>query len=83
MADNAAWPELPLGAWADTRTTLHMYTQIMGKIRLALTPREPQWANVPLVITALGLGTGAMQCMAGVHRSRWCRHCASLISTNG
>ena len=61
MADNAAWPELPLGAWADTRTTLHMYTQIMGKIRLALTPREPQWANVPLVITALGLGTGAMK----------------------
>jgi hypothetical protein len=39
-----------------------MYTQIMGKIRLALTPREPQWANVPLVITARGFTTGAMQC---------------------
>jgi hypothetical protein len=62
VSDANAWPELSLAAWADTRATLHMYTQILGKIRLALTPREPQWANVPLVITARGLTTGAMVC---------------------
>jgi hypothetical protein len=60
VSDANAWPELSLAAWADTRATLHMYTQIIGKIRLALTPREPQWANVPLTITARGLTTGAM-----------------------
>jgi len=35
------WPELPLAAWRDTRDTLHLCTQVVGKIRLALTP----WLN--------------------------------------
>jgi hypothetical protein len=51
------WPELPYGAWRDTRDTLHLYTQVAGKVRLALTAREPQWANVPLYVTARGLTT--------------------------
>ncbi|HMF82134.1 MAG TPA: DUF5996 family protein, partial [Acidimicrobiia bacterium] len=34
-----------------------MYTQIVGKLRLALSPFEPQWANVPLYVTARGLTT--------------------------
>jgi hypothetical protein len=34
------WPELPLAEWKDTLATLHMWTQIVGKIRLALTPLE-------------------------------------------
>lgn len=54
------WPELPYEAWVDTRDTLHMYLQVIGKIRLALTPREPQWANVPLYLTARGLTTSPM-----------------------
>src|SRR2546427_1897157 len=37
--------------------TLHMKLQIIGKVRLALTRREPQWANVPLYLTARGLTT--------------------------
>lgn len=54
------WPELPLGAWQETRDTLHMWTQIVGKIRLALCPPVNHWWNVPLYVTARGLTTGAM-----------------------
>ena len=51
------WPALPFDDWRDTRDTLHMCTQIVGKLRLALSPFEPQWANVPLYVTARGLTT--------------------------
>ena len=54
------WPELPYDAWAPTLDTLHMKLQVIGKIRLALTRREPQWANVPLYLTARGLTTSPM-----------------------
>jgi len=53
----AEWPELPYDAWAPTMETLHMKLQIIGKIRLAFTRREPQWANVPLYLTGRGLTT--------------------------
>jgi hypothetical protein len=58
---NPAWPELPWTAWADTAETLHMWTQIVGKTRLALTPLQNHWWNVPLYVTARGLGTSAME----------------------
>jgi len=51
------WPALPLEAWRDTYTTLHMWTQIVGKIRLALTPAVNHWWHVPLYVTARGLDT--------------------------
>ena len=51
------WPALPYVPWRDTRDTLHMYTQVIGKLRLALSPFEPEWANVPLYLTARGLTT--------------------------
>jgi hypothetical protein len=51
------WPELPYEAWRDTRDTLHMYLQVVGKVRLALAPMEPQWGQVPLYVTARGLNT--------------------------
>src|SRR5918911_2321923 len=51
------WPELPYEWWRPTRDTLHMYTQVVGKLRLALSPFEPQWANVPLYLTPRGLTT--------------------------
>ncbi|MEA2633740.1 MAG: hypothetical protein QOH92_507 [Chloroflexota bacterium] len=56
----AEWPELPFKAWSPTMETLHMELQIIGKIRLALTRREPQWANVPLYLTGRGLTTSPM-----------------------
>ena len=54
------WPPLPWGEWAATADTLHMWTQIVGKTRLELTPLQNHWWNVPLYVTARGLGTSAM-----------------------
>ena len=51
------WPSLPLDAWKDTYATLHMWTQIVGKVRLRLTPVVNHWWNVPLYVTARGLST--------------------------
>ncbi len=54
------WPELPINAWRDTCATLLLYTQVVGKIRLALTPRMNEWWNVPLYVTTRGLTTSPM-----------------------
>ena len=51
------WPLLPFADWEDTCDTLHLWTQIVGKTRLALTPLENHWWNVPLYVTPRGLGT--------------------------
>ncbi len=51
------WPELPLEAWQDTYATLHMWTQMVGKVRLALTPRINHWWEVRLYVSAIGLTT--------------------------
>ena len=55
------WPALPLtAAWAETRDTLHMWTQVVGKVRLALTPPVNHWWHVTLFTTARGLTTSPM-----------------------
>jgi hypothetical protein len=54
------WPELPIAAWRDTYATLQLCTQIVGKVRLALTPKMNQWWNVPLYVTTRGLTTSPM-----------------------
>jgi hypothetical protein len=51
------WPPLPLDEWQDTYATLHMYTQVVGKVRLALAPPMNQWWQVPLYLSARGLTT--------------------------
>jgi hypothetical protein len=66
MSGAAQWPELAWSDWADTADTLHMWTQIVGKTRLALTPLQNHWWNVPLYVTARGLGTSAMDYEADV-----------------
>ena len=55
-----SWPELPLDAWQDTYATLHMWTQIVGKVRLALSPRVNHWWEVPLYVNSRGLTTSAI-----------------------
>ena len=52
-----AWPPLPLEQWKPTYHNLHMWTQIVGKVRLALTPKTNHWWNVPLYVSARGLTT--------------------------
>jgi len=51
------WPSLQLDSWKDTYATLHMWTQMVGKVRLRLTPLVNHWWNVPLYVTAKGLTT--------------------------
>ena len=52
-----AWPPLPLDAWRDTYATLHMWTQIVGKTRLALAPPVNHWWQVAQYVTSKGLTT--------------------------
>ena len=58
--DHDTWPSLPLAAWQDTYATLHMWTQIVGKIRLALAPMICHWWQVTLYATPRGLSTSPM-----------------------
>lgn len=57
---NEEWPAIPLDGWKDTCDTLHLYTQIPGKIRLKLAPFEPEWSHVTLYLAARGLTTSPM-----------------------
>ncbi|MBC6992018.1 DUF5996 family protein [Hymenobacter sp. BT491] len=59
------WPALPADAWTATRETLHRWTQIVGKTRLALSPMLNHWWQVPLYVTPRGLSTGPMPYAAG------------------
>jgi hypothetical protein len=58
VANDAVWPELPYAAWRDTYATLQLWTQIVGKVRLKLTPWLNHSWSVPLYVTVRGLGTG-------------------------
>jgi hypothetical protein len=59
-APQAAWPALPLAPWRDTLATLHMWTQLVGKTRLALAPAENHWWHCTLYVTERGLTTMPM-----------------------
>ncbi len=54
------FPPMPLEAWADTKTTLHRFAQIVGKIRLAASVRRNHWWNVPFHLTGRGITTRPM-----------------------
>jgi hypothetical protein len=54
------WPRLEYADWADTCATLHLWTQVVGKVRLALAPLVNHWWQVTLYVTARGLTTSAM-----------------------
>jgi hypothetical protein len=59
-AQREAWPPLPLAEWKDTYRTLHRWTQMVGKVQLALTPRTNHFWNATLRVSARGLTTLAM-----------------------
>ena len=58
--ENVVWPPLPLEAWRETCRTLHMWTQMVGKVRLALAPRTNHWWGVTQYLTSRGLTTSPM-----------------------
>jgi len=66
MTKSNAWPVLPLAEWKDTYATLHMWTQVVGKVRLALSPQINHWWGSALYVTARGLTTSPIPCSKGV-----------------
>jgi hypothetical protein len=59
-AGSTGWPTLVVQDWQDTRDTVHLWTQIVGKVKLAVTPKVNHWWNVPLYVDAKGLTTSLM-----------------------
>ena len=57
---DAQWPELPLAMWSDTYQTLHLWLQIVGKVRLAASPWVNHSWHVTLYVTARGLTTSSI-----------------------
>jgi hypothetical protein len=60
MSSNAQWPDLPLSAWSDSCDTLHLWTQIAGKVILKLTPLVNHWWNVTFHVGARGMAKRAI-----------------------
>jgi len=79
------WPPLPISEWQDTRDTLHMWTQMVGKIRLALSPRLNHWWEVPLYVSARGLTTSPIPYDTGVVEINFdfLRHTLSIQTSTG
>jgi hypothetical protein len=66
LDQSEAWPALPLAAWVDTYATLHMWTQMVGKVRLALCPQVNHWWEVALYVSARGLTTSPIPYGRGI-----------------
>ena len=58
--DDGVWPSLPYAAWQETCSTLHMWTQVVGKVKLELTQFLNEWWNVAFAVTARGLTSGTI-----------------------
>src|SRR5215468_6484966 len=58
--NDTVWPALPYADWRHTCETLHMCTQVVGKVKLALTPFLNEWWNVAFSVTARGLSSGTI-----------------------
>lgn len=66
MTESSSWPSLPLNEWQDTYTTLHMWTQIVGKIRMKLSAPINHWWHTTLYVNSRGLTTGPIPHARGV-----------------
>jgi hypothetical protein len=66
MGNSENWPALSLSGWRDTYATLHMWTQIVGKIRMRLSPPLNHWWHVTLYVNPRGLTTGPIPIPAGL-----------------
>ena len=63
---DALWPSLPLDAWQDTYLTLHLWTQIVGKIRMTMSPPLNHWWHATLYVNARGLTTSPIPYRDGI-----------------
>ncbi|PYJ87525.1 MAG: hypothetical protein DME70_06375, partial [Verrucomicrobia bacterium] len=86
MAESqSVWPALPFSEWKETAKTLHMWTQIVGKIRLALTPWTNHSWHVTLYVTARGLTTSPIPFGSRIFEVRFdfVSHELRVISSDG
>ena len=60
MTDDTIWPAVAVAAWAPTKKSFHLYAQMLGKLRLALSPAQPNWMFTALLLSARGVTTGPM-----------------------
>jgi hypothetical protein len=79
------WPPLPLDEWRETYSTLHMWTQIAGKIRMTLSPPLNHWWHVSLYVNPRGLTTGPIPYAAGVFEIRFDfqKHELTVVTSEG
>jgi hypothetical protein len=79
------WPALPLGKWAETYHTLHMWTQIVGKIRLSLAPLQNHWWNTALYVGTRGLTTSPIPYQGGMFEIQFnfMEHRLEIRTSNG
>jgi hypothetical protein len=85
MSDPERWPALPLNEWQATYRTLHMWTQIAGKIRMTLSPPLNHWWHVTLYVNSRGLTTGPIPYPAGVFEMQFdfARHTLDISTSEG
>jgi Family of unknown function (DUF5996) len=85
VKQSEGWPELPLAVWKDTYATLHMWTQIVGKVRLALCARTNHWWGTAFYVTARGLTTSAIPYEKGIFEIRFdfVAHCLQIETSLG
>ncbi|MBZ5725890.1 MAG: DUF5996 family protein [Acidobacteriia bacterium] len=80
-----SWPALPLDGWRDTYRTLHMWTQVVGKIRMTLSPELNHWWHVALYVNARGLTTSPIPYGAGVFEIQFdfLEHQIEILTSEG
>jgi hypothetical protein len=85
MAHSTAWPALPFSEWKNTYATLHMWTQIVGKIRLALSPPISHCWGVALYVTSRGLTTSPMPYKGGSFETTFdfVGHSLEIVTSHG
>jgi hypothetical protein len=85
MSDLERWPALPLHEWQDTYSTLHRWTQIVGKIRMALSPPLNHWWHVSLYVNSRGLTTGPVPHGSGVFEIQFDfqKHALEISTSDG
>ncbi|MFY9751467.1 MAG: DUF5996 family protein [Candidatus Acidiferrales bacterium] len=85
MQHEERWPELRFENWKDTYATLHMWTQIVGKVRLALSPNVNHWWGIAFYVTARGLTTSTVPYDKGLFEVHFdfCSHSLEITTSLG
>ena len=85
LSRDEAWPSLPFLEWKDTCETLHMWTQVVGKVRLALSPHLNHWWEVPLYVGVRGLTTSPIPYRLGIFEIEFDfqEHALRIVTSRG